>query len=131
MAQGFANHVTANAEELRPRLVKHSEKVVIVVRRDDFFKGSRENPWTEVFEKFTDQIREHIGEATHDLLLPDFSTTGVVERAAAQVSSSTPCSRTSPMNSTPGVGFPKSSWMGPPTTGKSWPSERGASTALA
>lgn len=85
MAQGFANHVNANAEELRPRFVKHPGKVVIAVRRDDFCKGSPENPWPEVFDEFTGQIREHLGAATHDLLLPAFSTTGVVERAAAQV----------------------------------------------
>jgi hypothetical protein len=85
VAQGFANHINANAEKLRPRLVKHSGKVVIAVRRDDFIKGSPENPWPEVFDKFTSRIREHVGEATHDLLLPAFSRTGVAERAAAQV----------------------------------------------
>jgi hypothetical protein len=85
IAQGFANHVNANADELRPRLVKHSGPVEIQVRRDDFFKGSPENPWPEVFDEFTWQIRGHIGEATHDLLLPAFSTTGIVEKAAAQV----------------------------------------------
>jgi len=85
VAQGFANHVNANAEGVRRQLVKHSGRVVIAVRRDDFIKGSPENPWSEVFDEFTDRIREHVGEATHDLLLPTFSTTGVVERAAAQI----------------------------------------------
>ncbi len=85
VAQGFANHLNANAEELRPQLVKHSGKAVLKVRRDDFIKGSPENPWPEVFAEFTAQVREHIGAATHDLLLPAFSTTGGVERAAAQV----------------------------------------------
>src|SRR5207253_7510188 len=85
VAQGFANHVNANAEELRPQLVKHSGKAVIAVRRDDFIKGSPENPWPEVFEEFSGQIRDHVGQATHELLQPAFSTTGVTERAAAQV----------------------------------------------
>lgn len=85
VAQGFANHVNANAEELRSRFVKHSGKVTIQVRRDDFVKGSPENPWPEVFGEFSGQIREHIGATTHDLLLPDFSTTGAVERAATEV----------------------------------------------
>ncbi len=49
VAQGFANHVNANAEVLRPRFVKHRGKVTIKVRRDDFVKGSPENPWPEVF----------------------------------------------------------------------------------
>jgi hypothetical protein len=85
IAQGFANHVNANAEQLRPQFVKHAGMLAIVVRRDDFTKGSPENPWAEVFGEFTTVIREHIGEATHDLLLPAFSTTGPVERAAAQI----------------------------------------------
>jgi hypothetical protein len=85
VAQGFAHHVNANAEKLRPLLVKHSGKAVIAVRRDGFHKGSPENPWPEVFGEFTDRIREHVGAATYDLLLPTFSTTGPVERAAAQV----------------------------------------------
>jgi hypothetical protein len=85
VAQGLANHVNANAEELRSRFVKHSGKVTITVRRDDFIKGSPENPWPEVFGAFSSHIREHLGAATHDLLLPKFSTTGAAERAAAEV----------------------------------------------
>jgi hypothetical protein len=85
IAQGFANHVNVHAEELRPRLLKHTGKTVVEVRRDDFIKGSPENPWPEVFDQFAHQIREHIGAEAHDLLLPAFSTTGLVERAAAQV----------------------------------------------
>jgi hypothetical protein len=85
VAQGFANHINANAEELRPKLVKHSGKVTIAVRRDDFIKGSPENPWSEVFGEFSCRIREHLGATTHDQLLPDFSTTGSAERAAAEV----------------------------------------------
>ena len=85
VAQGLANHINTNAEELRPRFVKHSGKVTIAIRRDDFVKGSPENPWPEVFGEFGSQIREHVGELTHDLLLPNFSTTGAAERAAAEV----------------------------------------------
>lgn len=85
VAQGLANHVNVNAEELRPKFVKQSDKITIAVRRDDFIKGTPENPWPEVFGEFTSQIREHLGATTHDLLLPKFSTTGATERAAAEV----------------------------------------------
>lgn len=85
VAQGFANHINANAKELRSKLVSHPGKLLITARRDDFVKGSPENPWSNVLDDFAAQIREHIGEKTHDLLLPSFSTTGAVERAAAQV----------------------------------------------
>ncbi len=82
--QGVANHINANAEELRPRIVSHQGKVRIEVRRDDFVKGSPENPWSEVFNEFSVQIRDHVGPKL-DLFLPAFSTTGPVERAAAEV----------------------------------------------
>lgn len=85
LAQGFAHHVNAHAEELRPKIVRHAGRLELSVRRDDFIKGSPENPWTEVFDALTQQIRRHVGDDTHDLLLPRFSTTGPVERAAAQV----------------------------------------------
>jgi hypothetical protein len=85
IAQGFANHVNANAEKLRPRLVRHPGKLELRVRRDDFKKDSPTNPWPEVFDGFTQQIGAHIGEETHALLRPTFSTTGPAERAAADV----------------------------------------------
>jgi hypothetical protein len=84
IAQAVANHVNAHADELRPRLVQHQGKVKIEVRRDDFVKGSPENPWPEVFAGFSRQISHHVG-PTLDLFLPAFSTTGPAERAAAEV----------------------------------------------
>ena len=85
LAQGFANHVSANSPTLRPQLVQHEGRQRLTIRRNDFVKGSPENPWEETFGEFTTQIREYLGAETHDLLLPTFSTTGETERAAAQV----------------------------------------------
>jgi hypothetical protein len=82
--QGVANHINAHAEELRPRIVSHQGKLTIRVRRDDFVKGSPENPWSEVFNEFSVQIGDHVG-ASIELFVPSFSTTGHVERAAAEV----------------------------------------------
>jgi hypothetical protein len=84
ICQGLANHINANAERLRSRFVRHEGKVRIDVRRDDFVQGSPENPWPEVFAEFSAKIRDHVGPAL-DLFLPAFSTTGPVERAAAEV----------------------------------------------
>jgi hypothetical protein len=85
IAQGFANHVNGNSEELRPLFIAHSGQLRIEVKRDDFVKGSPENPWTEVFSAFSKSIAKHLGATTHELLLPQFSTTGVNERAAAEI----------------------------------------------
>jgi Domain of unknown function (DUF4419) len=84
ICQGVANHINANADELRSRIVSHRGKVTIHIRRDDFVKGSPENPWAEVIEELTEKVREHIGSA-FDLFQPTFTTTGPVERAAAGV----------------------------------------------
>ena len=85
IAQGFANHVRANAISLRRRLVCHEGQLSLTVRRDDFVKGSPENPWPEVFAAFECQIQEHLGPEAFGLIRPDFSTTGPVERAAGSI----------------------------------------------
>jgi hypothetical protein len=82
--QGVANHINANADALRSRFVCHEGRVQISVRRDDFVKGSPENPWVEAIDEFTCKVEEHIG-SEFDLFLPSFSTTGPVEKAAAGV----------------------------------------------
>jgi hypothetical protein len=84
IAQGFADHVNANAERLRSKFVRHQGRVNLQVRRDDFIKGSRDNPWPEVFAEFSEQIAAHIGKQ-RDLVVCDFSTTGPHERAASEI----------------------------------------------
>jgi hypothetical protein len=84
ICQGVANHINAHGEELQSRFVTHEGKIQISVRRDDFVKGSPENPWAEAIEEFANKVREHIGSA-FDLFQPTFTTTGPVEKAAAAV----------------------------------------------
>ena len=85
IAQGLSSHVNANADKLRMKFVKHEGKKTLIVRRDDFVKGSPDNPWPEVFEEISEQIRKHVGSETHNLLTPEFTTTGPNEKAASQV----------------------------------------------
>ena len=56
-----------------------------MVRRDDFVKGSPDNKWEEAFGQFSEEIRKNVGDESHSALTPEFTTTGPVERAAAQV----------------------------------------------
>jgi Domain of unknown function (DUF4419) len=84
ICQGVAHHINANAEELRGHFVKHQGQLILGVRRDDFDKGSPDNPWPQVFDAFSAQIREHIG-TKHDLFVASFSTTGPVEKAASEI----------------------------------------------
>ena len=85
IAQGLAHHINNNPEKLRRHFVSHEGQETLTITRDDFVKGSPKNPWPQVFDQFSKEIRKHIGDETHDLLTPNFTTTGPVERAAAQV----------------------------------------------
>jgi Domain of unknown function (DUF4419) len=85
IAQGLADWINSHSEELRSHFVKHQDKVKIVVICDDFVKGNPRNDWTNVLTELSTSIRQHIGGVTHDLLVPTFSTTGVVEKAASEI----------------------------------------------
>lgn len=84
LCQGVAHHINLHAEALRSRLVRHQGRARIVVRRDDFVKGSPESPWGEVIDQFSARIPEHAG-SVHGLFLPRFSTTGPTERIASEI----------------------------------------------
>jgi hypothetical protein len=84
ICQAVANHVNAHPEKLRHCFVGHEGKALIEVERNDFVKGSPENPWSEVIDEICGQVRRHVGPSI-DLFLPAFSTTGPVERIAAEI----------------------------------------------
>ena len=85
IAQGFAEHVDKNAETLRSKLVTHSGKITLDVRRDDFVKGSADNPWDEVALDFSRQIAQHTEPELYSWLVPRFSTTHGIEQMAFNV----------------------------------------------
>jgi len=84
IAQGFAQHINNNAEEMRHNFVKHKGKEKIIVRRDEFLKGSPENDWESVFDEFGLKIREFVG-STYYLVVSDFSTTDPTAKAASEI----------------------------------------------
>ncbi len=85
IVQGFALHVNDNAEELRDLFVRHEEKKEIRVRRDEFVKGSSRNDWLGVFKEFSDGVAICMGSDKQALLVSDFSTTGIIEKAASEI----------------------------------------------
>lgn len=85
ITQGFAAHVDNNAEKLRDKFVKHKGKMIIKVRRDDFIKGNKDNPWEEVFPEFCKQIGKQIGEKNEELITAKFTTTSIIDQAAFEI----------------------------------------------
>jgi hypothetical protein len=84
ICQGFARHVNLNAEPLRKRFGAPVERAKLIVRRDEFIKGSPENDWAGVFAEFAALIQSQIGGA-QGLVTANFSTTGPIEKAVSEV----------------------------------------------
>jgi len=84
ISQGFAEHVKQNAEELRHRFVQHEGKAKIEVVRMGWRHDDPNNDWQGVFPEFSEGIAQHIGKS-RDMLVADFSTTTIVEKAASEI----------------------------------------------
>jgi len=91
----FAKHVEENANALQSKFVKHQGKKRLVVRTPDSFlrsidgdpdSGASAADWERlVFGQFSEQIRGHIGEESHERIVADFSTTSPSTRAASEI----------------------------------------------
>lgn len=84
IAQGFSNHINAHSEELRNQFVNFEGKKYIEILRNSFIKGSPNNDWIGGFSEFSDKISQFIGDK-RDLFVSNFSTTGIIEKAASEV----------------------------------------------
>ena len=84
IAQGFAAHVSAHAEALRPRLVKHEGRLLLDVSADELAKGGPDNDWPRQFARFSDALAAHLGK-TRELLVADFTTTTPTAKVASEI----------------------------------------------
>lgn len=83
---GLAQHITLNAESLRNKFVDFQGKKTLEMRRDNFRWGNPNNDWATVFEDFTKQIKENIGQRNFDAISSDFSQTSAIEKAVLNLS---------------------------------------------
>jgi hypothetical protein len=79
--QGFAHHLTENAETLRHRLVKHQGKGTLSANVFDLSLKSFEGAIAE----FSSQIRDASDTVLHETLICNFSTTTPTIRTASEV----------------------------------------------
>merc|ERR1712087_55664 len=72
----FGEHMEINHEKLRSKFVNFDGKKTIKVKTSSTFKkGSKDNPWPNIFSQFSKHVRKNIGDKNHNILLPNFSTT--------------------------------------------------------
>lgn len=84
--QGVSKHIELNAEKLRHKFVDFDGKKTLMIQRDNFVKGSPKNNWAGCFEEWSAQITKNIGQENTNNLIPNFSTTGLLEKAVHELS---------------------------------------------
>ncbi len=84
IAQGFADHVNANPEKLRAKLLPHQGKKKLVVPMK-YLERSAENPWAHVLESFAKLVKKHAHPDAVAALDVSFSTSGPVEKVARSI----------------------------------------------
>lgn len=84
ICQGFARYVNAHAEEVRPMLVSHKDKMDLVIEtRQDLLSGNAD--WPELIGTFASQIDRHTKGDIAKTITANFTTTGITERVASQI----------------------------------------------
>jgi hypothetical protein len=81
IAQGFSHHVTANAEKLRPRLVRHEGRTKLEASVEELTATA----FAAAVTNFSKQIRDATDQVLHETLVCDFSTTTPLERTASEI----------------------------------------------
>ena len=85
ISQGFARHITNNADELRNDFVNFQGKKVLTVVAKDIIMGRPDNNWEQVFPQFTQQIADNTSKELVDVLTADFSTTTSITKISSQI----------------------------------------------
>lgn len=85
---GLCHHVDSDPEGLRHHFVQHEGKKELVVRVLSPMGAAQglvpREVWDEGIDKFSDQLREHLGKR-HDLIVANFSTTTDVDRTSSML----------------------------------------------
>ena len=85
ISQGFSRYVNAHAEEMRDLLVFHEGKMELVVNSNKNILLPT-GDWERLLNDFSACIARNTKGELSDLMTADFTTTGITERIASQVS---------------------------------------------
>ena len=86
ISQGFAAHVNLNSEKLRDKIVYHQGKKTLEVESPYHLLYETDKiEWESIFSEFEKQIRSNTKNKIADIITADFSTTGITEKIASQI----------------------------------------------
>ena len=83
ICQQFSHYVNKNPETMRKQLVSHEGKEELVVKTNDLF--SEQADWVGLIDGFAAEIGKYTRDDLSSTLVADFTTTGIDERIASEV----------------------------------------------
>ena len=81
----FSEYVNNHSEEMRSLLVNHEGVKDLKIMTEEDILGDKNADWSDLFEKFSAVIAENTKGDIAQLMTSDFSTTGLTERIASQI----------------------------------------------
>ena len=84
LCQAFSHHINTNAEKYRLQLVNHAGKKDILVQTSEDLLSENAN-WSEILESFFVKILSDTKDNFANSIASNFSTTGIAERIASQI----------------------------------------------
>ncbi|WP_029279085.1 DUF4419 domain-containing protein [Pedobacter borealis] len=85
ISQGFARHITQNAEELRSQMVNFEGRKTLTIVSNKIQIGSPQSDWASIFPQFNEQINDYTGKKLVGILTSDFTTTTPTSKIVSQV----------------------------------------------
>ena len=85
ISQGFAKHINNNSEKFRHHFTHSDQKEEIIFEDNRIRLCDPESPWEELFPQFMNEFRQRVGDDLVDCLEANFSTTGLTEKIASQI----------------------------------------------
>jgi hypothetical protein len=85
ISQGFARHLSNNADEFRKDIVNFENKKDLIILSNDIQLGNPNSNWEAVFPQFTNQITDYTGKELIDVLTANFTTTTSTTKIASQI----------------------------------------------
>jgi hypothetical protein len=85
ISQGFARHITQNAEELRSQMVNFEGRKTLTIVSNKIQIGNPQSDWASIFPQFNEQINDYTGKKLVGILTSDFTTTTPTSKIVSQV----------------------------------------------
>jgi len=85
ISQGFARHITQNAEELRSQVVNFEGRKTLTIISDKIQLGDPKADWASIFPQFNEQINDYTGKKLVGILTSNFTTTTPTSKIVSQV----------------------------------------------